>query len=141
MRQAMQSVYVPPVGEALGYELRNQIIDILDAQSEPQAARYRLSLVVHSQAQAIGVQSQKIGTMTQTTVTRYNDRLTVDYELTDMQTKAVLTKGTEIGLSAYNIMSSPYATVVAQQNADKRAVDDIAYRVRIALAAYFSQAK
>lgn len=141
MRVEMQSVYVAPAPEALGYELRNQLLDLLDGAAEPQNAKYRLSVVIDTKKQDIGVQSQKVGSLSQTTITRYNDRISVEYELADAKTGAVLTKGTEIGLASYNVLSSPYATLVAQQDADKQSVDDIADRIRVALAVYFSQKK
>jgi LPS-assembly lipoprotein len=141
LRHRLQSVYVEPVPDRLGFELRNQLIDLIDGSSRPMGAAYRLSLTLDEKNEAIGVQSQQVGSLTQTTITRYNDRLTVTYELTDAKTGAVLTKGIESGLSAYNVVSSPYATLVSQQDADKRAADDIADRIRIALAAYFAQAK
>jgi len=43
-------------------------------------------------------------------------------------------------LAAYNVASSPYATVVAEQDAGDRAAGDIAERVRVELAVFFSGA-
>jgi LPS-assembly lipoprotein len=141
MRRLLQSVYVEPAPDRLGYELRNQIIDLIDGSARTTGAAYRLRLTLDEKQEAIGVQSQKVGTLTQTTITRYNDKLSVEYELSDIKTGAVLAKGIETGLSSYNVLSSPYATLVAQQDADKRAADDIADRIRIALTAYFAQKK
>lgn len=138
MRQEMHAIYVEPSPEAIGYELRNQLIDLLDGTMDAKAAQYRLAVTVETNRESIGVQSQKVGTLSQTVITRYNDRLTVNYTLTDVKTGAVLSKGTELGLSSYNVQSSPYATKVAQEDADKRSADDIADRIRIALAAYFA---
>jgi LPS-assembly lipoprotein len=96
-------------------------------------------LTLSEKSDAVGVQSQTVGTVTQTAITRYNDRLNVAYELTDAATGAVITSGVETGLSAYNVLSSPYATLVVQQDAARRAADDIADRIRIDLAVFFSQ--
>jgi LPS-assembly lipoprotein len=59
----------------------------------------------------------------------------------------IVTKGTETGLSAYNVLPtgptialSPqanYGTLAAQQDADKRAAQDIAQRIRFDLNVYF----
>jgi LPS-assembly lipoprotein len=138
-RTAMRDIYVAPVPDKLGYALRNQVIDLIDGTARPGEARYRLNLILNKKSEAIGVQSQKVGTLTQTAITRYNDWISVEYELTDTKTGAVLTKGVEKGLSSYNVFSSPYATLVSQQDADERTADDLADRIRIALAAYFSQ--
>jgi LPS-assembly lipoprotein len=52
-----------------------------------------------------------------------------------------LTSGTQTGLSSYNVAASPYSTLSAQQDADKRAAQDMAERIRIDLAAYFRRGK
>ena len=55
-----------------------------------------------------------------------------------------MTKGSQTGLSAYNVVpSSPYATygtLVAQQDSDKRAAQDMAERIRFDLGVWFRQA-
>ncbi len=143
MKQALGAIYVEPVPDRLGYELRNSLIDLLDGRAEAAGSAYRLRLTLGEKSDAIGVQSQTVGTgsaaITQTAITRYNDTLTVDYELIDVKTNAVIAHGSETGLSSYNVLSSPYATLVTRQDADKRAADDIADRIRIDLAVFFAQ--
>lgn len=139
MRQELSSIYVEPVPDSLGYELRNSLIDVLDGRAQSAGAPYRLRLTLAEKSDALGVQSQTVGTVTQTAITRYNDKLTVEYELADAATGAVVTRGVETGLSAYNVLASPYATLVAQQDASRRAADDIADRIRIDLAVFFAQ--
>jgi LPS-assembly lipoprotein len=143
MKTDMGSIYVEPVPDRLGYELRNQLLDLLDARARAAGAAYRLHLTLSEKSDAIGVQSQIVGSgtqaITQTAITRYNDTLIVNYELVDTKTNDVVTRGTETGLSAYNVLSSPYATLASQQAAAKNAADDIADRIRIDLAVYFGQ--
>ena len=139
MRADLGAIYVEPLPDKLGYELRNRLIDVLDAKAEMAGARYRLHVSMNEKNEAIGVQSQQVGNISQTAITRYNDTLTVQYELVDLATGKAVTHGTESGLSAYNVLASPYATLIAQQDADKRAADDIAERIRLALAVYFAQ--
>jgi LPS-assembly lipoprotein len=135
----LRSIYVEPIPDHLGYELRNSLIDVLDASAGSAGAAYRLRLTLAEKSDAVGVQSQTVGTVTQTAITRYNDKLTVEYELVDAATGAVINRGVETGLSAYNVLSSPYATLVAQQYAARTAADDIAERIRIDLAVFFAQ--
>ena len=139
MQTALQSIYVEPVPERLGYHLRNKLIDVIDGRSEAAGARYRLKIVLTTKSEAIGVQSQTTTEgVTQTAITRYNDTLKAEYELSDSDGK-VVAKGVETGLSAYNVLTSPYATLAVQQDADRRAAEDIADRIRIDLAVWFSQ--
>ena len=140
MQATLGSIYVEPVPDRLGYQLRNQLIDLLDARGEPTGAAYRLHVTLATKSEAIGVQSQSApGGLTQTAITRYNDRLTAEYELVDIRTGAVVTKGTETGLTSYNVLSSPYATLSVQQDADRRAAEDIADRIRVDIAVHFAQ--
>jgi LPS-assembly lipoprotein len=145
MQATLNSIYVEPVPDRLGYQLRNQLIDLLDAKGESAGAAYRLHITLTQKTEAIGVQSQTVGhcpgpeCLTQTAITRYNDRLTADYELVDARTGTVVTKGTETGLTSYNVLSSPYATLAGQQDADRRAAQDMADRIRIDIAVHFAQ--
>jgi LPS-assembly lipoprotein len=135
MKETLASIYVEPVPERIGYELRNTMIDLLDGPGTPGGASYRLKLGLTQTTQGIALQNDA-------TITRYNDTLTVTYELLDTAGH-VVTKGAETGLSAYNVLpSSPsanYGTLIAQQDADKRAAQDIANRIRFDLNVYFSK--
>jgi LPS-assembly lipoprotein len=140
MQEQLRSIYVAPVPERLGYQLRNQLIDRLDGLGETAGARYHLRVTLATKSEAIGVQSQSApGGITQTAITRYNDKITAEYDLIDPKTNAVLTHGVETGLSSYNVLSSPYATLAVQQDSDRRAAEDIADRIRIDVAVWFAQ--
>lgn len=140
MQATLQSIYVEPVPERVGYQLRNQLIDLLDGRPVAAGARYHLKITLTTKSEAIGVQSQTTtGGVTQTAITRYNDTLKAEFELSDAASGAVVTKGAETGLSAYNVLTSPYATLAVQQDADRRAAEDIADRIRVDLAVWFAQ--
>jgi len=143
MQADLRSIYVEPISERIGYQMRTRMTDLLDGKGEPAGARYHLRILLSTKAEAIGVQSQTTSTgVTQTAITRYNDTIKAEYELMDAKSGATVTKGVETGLSAYNVLSSPYATLTVQQDADRRAAEDIADRIRIDLAVWFSdQAK
>jgi LPS-assembly lipoprotein len=138
MRAKLASIYVEPVPERIGYELRNTMIVLLDGAGTASGASYRLKLALSETTQGIALQNDA-------TITRYNDTLSVSYELSDMAGHLV-TKGVETGLSAYNVLPSTtpqqgavanYGTLAAQQDADKRAAQDIAERIRFDLNVFF----
>jgi LPS-assembly lipoprotein len=135
MSAIMATIYVEPVADKTGYELRNTMIDLLDGPGTPQGASYRLKLELTQTTQGIAQQND-------TTITRYNDTLKVTFELSDMSGK-VVTKGIETGLSAYNVLPSGpnanYGTLAAQHDADERAAEDIADRIRFDLNVYFAK--
>jgi LPS-assembly lipoprotein len=124
-------IFVDPIGkDHLGYELRNTLIDLFDAPGRISETTYRLKVTLTQKSEGVAVQNDAA-------ITRYNDTQTVKYVLTDAK-GTLLTQGTETGLSAYNVVASPYATLAAQRDSDTRSAEDIAYRIRTDLAVYFS---
>lgn len=126
-------IYVEPITDYgvadTGYELRNALINDLDSN---QGARYHLKLTMTETNEGIAL-------LTNASITRYNDTLTVKYTLVDTETGSVIKQGTETALSAYNVAASPYATLIAQQSADKHSVQDLAERMRLELGVFFEQ--
>lgn len=132
------SIYVPPIqGDRVGYQLRNSLIDLLQARQAPAGTIYRLDVHLHESRQGVAVQSSG-------SITRYNYTLDAGYKLTDTRTGKTVTTGKQSTLSAYNVMpqtlsTSAYSTLMARQDAQKRAAEDIAYRIRLDLGVFFSQ--
>lgn len=130
-QQVFDSIYVDPIdAERAGFELRNSLIDLLAGAQRPDAARYRLKVTVKQTIE---------GTAVETTgaITRYSYTMVANYELSDIHTGANVTKGTETTVSAYDVVASPYATLVAQQDAQRLGARDIADRIRIDLGVFF----
>ena len=125
----MASIFVEPVAERDGYELRNALINLLGSNGNVRGKAYRLKIVLSEANQGVALQNDA-------TITRYNDTLTVSYVLSDAGGTEV-TSGIQSSLASYNVVASPYSTLSAQQDADKRAALDIAERIRIDLGAFF----
>jgi LPS-assembly lipoprotein len=125
----LASVYVEPIAERDGYELRNHLIDLLQSDGEAQGKRYNLKIAINESSQGIALQNDA-------TITRYNQTLEARYTLTDAQGN-VLTTGIQTALSAYNVVDSPYATLAASQDSSKRAALDMAERIQLDLGAWF----
>ncbi|HSZ75373.1 MAG TPA: LPS assembly lipoprotein LptE, partial [Rhizomicrobium sp.] len=118
--QLFSSIYVEPVANRVGYELRDRLIDLLDSKGDPSGARYKLKIDLTEDSSAVALQSDS-------TITRYNYLLKADYTLSDAAGN-VVTHGHESTLSAYNIVGSPYASIVDQQDAEKRGAYDLSER-------------
>ena len=132
-QQAFNSIFVEPVsGGRAGYELRDSLINLLRGTSRPDQARYRLKIVMKQSVEGTAVQTNGY-------ITRYTYTMGADYELTNAHTGAELTKGTETTFSGYDVVASPYATLVAQQDAQKFGAHEIADRIRIDLGVYFAR--
>jgi LPS-assembly lipoprotein len=118
--------------ELVGYELRNAIMDLMHCSNDPRMAKYRLRFTVKQTREGVTIAPDAA-------ITRYDYTLNVKYTLEDAKTGAVITKGAESTLSAFDVVSSPYSTLVAQQSAQKSASQDVASRLQIDLAVYFDQ--
>jgi LPS-assembly lipoprotein len=129
----MTAIYVEEISDRDGYELRNQLIDLLHSDGSRTGKRYTLKVTLNETSQGIALRNDA-------TITRYNQTLDAHYVLTDVR-GTVLTEGDQTNLSAYNVAASPYATLVAAQDSSKRAAQDIAERIHLDLGAYFRRGK
>ena len=57
MRETLSSIYVEPMPERMGYELRNTMIDLLDGPGTASGASYRLKLALSQTTQGIALQA------------------------------------------------------------------------------------
>jgi LPS-assembly lipoprotein len=125
----LASIYVEPLVERDGYELRNQLIDLLGSDGRERGKTYVLKLSLNEVSNGVALQNDA-------TITRYNDTLTATYVLTDVQGKQI-TSGSQSSLSSYNVSNSPYSTLAVQQDSDRRAAQDLAERIRLDLGVFF----
>ena len=134
------TVYIQPIAlENVGYELRNDLIDDFQGRAAPDGALYELKVALHERNEPIAIQNQLVGTLREVELTRFNYTLTANYQLIDHRTKAVIAKGSESSLSAYDVVASPYATLVAKEQAQAQTAADISQQLRIRLAVYLVQ--
>lgn len=131
LQPQLAGIYVEPMAEREGYELRNTLIDLLGSNGTEAGKRYRLKVHLTQSSRGVALRNDA-------SITRYNNTLDASYVLTDM-TGATVTTGSQTSLSAYNVAASPYATLAAQRDSSKRAAQDIAQRIQIDLAAWFRQ--
>ena len=129
----LASIFVEPVAERDGYELRNTLINLLASNGESGGKAYRLKLNLTETNQGVALQNDA-------TITRYNTTLDARYTLSDARGD-VLTTGSQTELSAYNVVQSPYATLAAEQDSSKRAAQDVAERIHLDLGVWFRQHK
>ena len=129
----LAAIFVEPVAERDGYELRNTLIDLLHSDGDKAGKRYRLHIVMNESSQGIALQNDA-------TITRYNTTLGATFELYDMKGD-LLTKGTQSEMAAYNVVQSPYATLTAQMDSSKRAAQDVAERIHLDLGVWFRNRK
>jgi len=130
----LSMVFVEPISDRIGYELRNDLLDRLDASTSALNARYRLRLSLTELEEPVVFQPN-------TSITRYNYTLTAHYDLVPKDAAEAVKSGDVTAFSAYNVPAAPYlfSTVAAQRDAKNRAANDIAERIRLELAVYLHQ--
>lgn len=128
---ALSTIFVEPIAERVGYELRNDLLDLLNFSGSSETSQYRLKLYLSEREDAVVLQAN-------TSITRYNYTLIAHYELTPKGSTDTIKTGDLTAFAAYNVAAAPflYATVTAQRDAHNRAANDIAERLRIELAVY-----
>lgn len=129
----LSGVYVEPISDRVGYELRNNLLDLFNSGS-PQSSQYRLKLYLAEREDAVVLQAN-------TSITRYNYTLQAHYELMPRGDTAAVKMGDLTAFAAYNVAAAPflYATATAQRDAKVRAANDIAERLRTEIAVYLRE--
>lgn len=118
--------------ELVGYELRNAVMELMRCSDDARTAKYRLHFAVKQTREGVSIEPDAA-------ITRYNYTLAVTYTLSDAKTAKVIAKGVENEITGFDVVSSPYSTLVGQQDAQKRSARDIAQRLQIDLAVFFAQ--
>ena len=131
----LQNVYVEPISDRVGYELRNNLLDLFNATGQADNAQFRLKLSLSETEEAVILQ-------TNTAITRYNYTLAAHYELIPRASTQAVKTGDVTSFTAYNVAAAPYlySTVTAQRDAKNRAANEIAERIRTQLAVYLRTA-
>ena len=129
---AMAGIFVESIPERVGYQLRNHLLDRLGARGRSDGATYHLKISLREQRLGAAIRPNA-------SITRYNYTLLARYDLMRADDSAAVKSGNVSALAAYNVATSPYATVVAEQDASNRAAGDIAERLRVELAVFFAE--
>jgi LPS-assembly lipoprotein len=114
----------------LAYLLGESLNDDL-ARDRDQAAIYRLDVTVTNGQFARGLNLDE-------TAAYYEDHVNVDYRLVEIATGRVLKAASEQVEVTYAATDLPYAGIAAQEDAQKRAADQAALRIRTDLGVYFA---
>lgn len=111
--------------------LLGEDLDDAFGRDRDKAAVYRLDISLLEKRYPRGLRVDN-------TADRYEAHLVVSYQLVEMGTGKVLKAGSEPVEVSYAASGQPYAGIVAQQDAQKRAADQAAQRIRVSLASYFA---
>lgn len=125
---------IDTIADRQGQLLRNALLDRLNYSGEPERPTFELKIALSEHQTNILVRSDEIATAANLTSI-------ADYELIDIASKRVLTSGRSTSINRFDILRSPYSTVVSTQDARQRAAQQIAEDIRTRLGIYFNSAR
>jgi len=127
----LETIAIEPIDTKLGVMMRNNLLDRLTPGGVPGDPRYALKMAFNEKTIGIGV-------LLDASVTRFNYLLTTDYQLFDKKTHELVFTGSSRSQVGYDVVQSQFATVIARQDAKKRAVLDVSEDITLRLALFFA---
>ncbi|HXC30013.1 MAG TPA: hypothetical protein VNV38_18805 [Stellaceae bacterium] len=116
--EALRAVKVMPIPEREGQMLETALRQSLNPDEIPTQPRYNLRVTLRKALQDLGIQSQGIGT-------RGELQLYATYSLADAATGKVLQTASIHASDSFDIQANGYTTVVAQDDARTRVVEEV----------------
>ena len=114
----LRAIKVAPISERIGQRLEIALRDTLNPTGIPTPVRYELKTTLAVQRSDLGIQSQGLATRGQVDVT-------ATYLLSDIATKATLLRNTIHVADSFDILANGYATVVTEEDARVRTVQEL----------------
>jgi LPS-assembly lipoprotein len=125
---SLSAISVAPIPERAGWLMRNALIDRLGSDASANAA-YRLEVDLDDDISGFGIRGDR-------SVTRERRTLRARYRLVQASTGLVLLDATAGSDAGIDVVSSPYATVAAEQTALERLAKVVADQIVARLALY-----
>lgn len=132
VREQLAAIGVVGLEGRLGQLVRVALLDELNPAAARIPNRYKLAVRLARRSSALGIQLDN-------TITRYNLTLTASFELLEPAENAILYSSTVRRIASYNVTRAPYATLVAEQDAERRAAEEIGRDISTLLAVHFSR--
>lgn len=133
VREDLASVEVEGLG---GGRLEQQLRIALQDQLNPTAlrlpTRYRLQVDLRRDSDALAIQLDN-------TITRYNLELRAAFRLIRSDDSAVVYRSRVRRITSYNVLLEPFATLISEQDAERRVAEEVGANIGTLLAAYFAR--
>lgn len=134
LNRDLAAVEVERLDGRLGQTLRNYLIDELNPAGVGTPAVYRLEIQLDRAQNALAIQLDDVAT-------RYDLSLAARFELKRKSDGKTAYRSAVRRLSSYNVRDEPFATLVAEQDAERRAAREIARQIRTQLSLHLAKAK
>lgn len=129
--EALAAIEIDAPRTRLGQILAEALRRELDPVGPPRPARYLLLLRVDREKSPLLVQLDDV-------TTRFDLRVASRFDLVRKADREVVLRGAARRVASYNVVRAPYATLVAEQDAERRAAEELAREIRTRLAVHFA---
>lgn len=127
----MAAVEIPVLPDRIGQQLRNMLIDQMHGSGPAGQYLYKLNVVLRETAVELGLQPNS-------TSTRAQIRIAAEYWLTESPGGKTLLHERLRSSADYNVLVNQFGTVLANEDARERALQQIADELTQHLAVYFA---
>ena len=128
---SLAATRIQPLKGRTGQQLHNLLRDRLNPAGQPGKPAYSLEIQLRKTTKELGIRKDE-------TATRANLTMTANFKLRDFESRTVLLNGRSVSVNSYNILDALYATTVAEDDAVKRGLRELADDIRLRLALYFA---
>lgn len=124
-------IKVEPIADRVGQQLHNHLLTILNPDGRAEKPRYVMNTRLTESATSLGVRKTAFAT-------RANLQVRAVYNLASATTGKNVFDGESTITVSYNILDSEFATLMAEKDAQARAVRELSEDIRIRLGVFFS---
>ena len=127
---SLAATQILPIEDRIGQQLHNNLLDLMNPRGRPAAPRYRLSVGLSTSTASTGLSKSAYAT-------RAELRATASFTLVDVATAKTLLAGSRKIVTGYDILDSEYATLVSEQDAERRSARELAFAIQNQIAVFF----
>ena len=129
----LSQIHIDTIADRQGQKLRNDLIDIMQPKGEEPNPQYHLTVTYNEVEVDLGLTNDAVTTRGQLT-------LTVIYKLSSLKDGSVVSNGSAQAITAYNIQTSEFATILSRDDAEDRGLRQLADNISLRLNLYFEKA-
>ena len=116
----------------LGYKLQESLSESLGLRFNNSSSQYLISISTETSKSALLIQDDD-------KVSRYNLYLRASFVLNDVDKTSEIYRGNARSVASFNVVDSQFATIIAEQDAENRAVREVSAQIHSLLISYFSR--
>jgi LPS-assembly lipoprotein len=125
----MAAIRILPIKDRIGQKTHNHLLDLVTPHGRPARPEYILKVELTESFSNIAVSKESFAT-------RVNYHLTARFSLQDSRTNKSVFNGNDRTITSYNVLTSNFATQVAEDDARSRAARQVALGIQTQLASF-----